>query len=284
MKIKLIADSTCDLPMDLIQKHNIRVAHLGISMGGKILRDGVDVTPRKIFDYMDSDKGLCSPVSVDISEYRAIYTEELLHHDAILHFVGSSELSECFNNACHATAEFSNICVVDTRNFSTAIGHLVLDAAEMIAKGMKIDGIYREIMMHRRNLVDASFVVDTISYLHKSELCTALEAFSSNMLRIKPGITMVDGKLEEGKNYYGEMESVLRRYVKDRLRDKESIDTRRLFITHTMTEQNQAMVNMVKALVAVNLPFTEVYEAKAGSIISCHFGSNALGLTFFRKA
>ena len=136
MNIKLIADSTCDLSDDLIQKYNIRIAPLNISMGDSVLRDGAEITAKNIFDYVESGKGICHTSAVNIDEYSRIYSEERPNCDAIIHFTISEDMSSCYQNARVAAEEFDNIYHVDSRNLSTAIGHLVLDAAELSAQGL----------------------------------------------------------------------------------------------------------------------------------------------------
>lgn len=283
MTIKLIADSTCDLPGDFIKKHNIRIVPLSIAIGNNVLRDGIDVTSQDIFNYMDSGSGVVHTSAVNSAEYADIYREELQNSDAIIHFIVSSEMSSCYQNACLAAEEFENIYLVDSRNLSIAIGHLVIDAAELIAEGLPAEDVHRKIIS-RIALLDASFVLDTLSYLHRGGRCTAIQALVSGTLKIKPCINVIDGKMTVGKKYRGKLEYVLRRYIEDKLSETNHIDTRRIFVNHTMTEQNRILVDMVKSLVAEIIPFKEVYETKAGGTISCHCGPNALGIFFFRKS
>ena len=282
MNIRLIADITCDLSEALVQKHNIRVIPLSISMGSETFRDGIEITPNDIFNYVESGKGLCRTSAVNVAEYADVYEEERPKCDAIIHFIISSEMSACYQNANLAAEGFDNIYIVDSRNLSTAIGHLVLDAAEMAAQNIPADEIYKQIT-NRIKLLDASFVIDSLTYLHKGGRCSAVQVLASGMLKIKPCIIVDEGKMTVGKKYRGKLEHVLRSYVCDKLSEKDKIDTRRLFITHTLKEENRWMADMVKTLALEILPFQEVYETTAGSTISCHCGQNTLGILFYRK-
>jgi DegV family protein with EDD domain len=283
MKIKLIADSTCDLSENLIQKYDIRIIPLTITMGAEVLKDGVDVTAADIFNYTESGKGLCRTSAANTAEYAEAYGEELPRCDAILHFIVSSDMSACYQNALIAAADYDNVYLVDSRNLSTAIGHLVLDAAEMAGKGMSAADIHGEIT-RRVPLLDAGFIIDSLTYLHKGGRCTALQALMSSVLKIRPCIAVSEGKMTVGKKYRGSLEHVLRRYVTEKLTDKATIDTRRIFVTHTLTEQNKHLADMVKSLITEILPFDEIYETTAGGTISCHCGPNTLGILFYRKA
>jgi DegV family protein with EDD domain len=281
MKIKLIADSTCDLSADLTAKHDIRIVPLSISKGDEVLKDGIEISSRDIFDYVESGKGICRTSAVNIEEYREIYEEERPLCDAIIHFTISAEMSACYQNALLAAEEFDNIFIIDTRNLSTAIGHLVLDAADLIAQNLPAKEIHEE-LLRRIPLLDASFIIDTLDYLHKGGRCTALQAVASSMLKIKPCIIVADGKMTVGKKYRGKLDAVLKNYVTDKL-NENNINKRRLFITHTLDAQNYALLETVKKQVLKILPFEEIFVTRAGGTISCHCGPNTLGILFYRK-
>ena len=64
MRIKISADSTCDLSPELIETYNIGITPLYIEKGGQNCRDGMDITPQEIFDYVRSGKGVCRTAAV----------------------------------------------------------------------------------------------------------------------------------------------------------------------------------------------------------------------------
>jgi len=282
MKIKIITDSTCDLPEDLIQKYNIRVVPLSIMMGDKFYKDGVEITPKDMFEYVDSGQGICKTSAVNVGEYLQVYEEEHPNCDAIIHFTISADMSSCYQNARIAAQEFDNIYLIDSRNLSAGIGHLVLDAAQMATQSIPAEEICNE-LNRRIPLLDTSFVIDTLTYLHKGGRCSAVAALVSSVLKIKPSIIVSEGKMTVGKKYRGSLESVVRKHLQDKMSDKENIDKRRAIVTYTTTPQNRHIVDMVKAMLADEYSFKEVLEAEAGGTISCHCGPNALGLKFYKK-
>ena len=282
MSIKLIADSTCDISDELIREHNIRIVPLSVSAGGKFLKDGVEITSEDIFRYVESGEGMCRTSAVNVDEYLKVYAEESPKHDAILHFTISADMSSCYQNARIAAEDFDNIFIIDTRNLSSAMGHLVLDAAELAASGMSPEGIYREITK-RIDLLDASFLLDTLTYLHKGGRCSSIAALASSVLKIKPCIVVDNGAMSVGQKYRGKLESVMLKYIDDRLSQKDNIDPRRIIIAHTFAEENLGLVDVVKAHIATIMPFDQVYVATAGGTISCHCGPNTLGLFLVRR-
>lgn len=282
MNIKLIADSTCDLPMNFVQQHGIRIVPLSIILGEKVLKDGVEVTPTKLFEFVESGDEMSRTSAVNVDEYMQVYAEERPECDAIIHFIISSDMSSCYQNACIAAEEYDNIFIIDTRNLSTGMANLVLDAVKLREQGMLAEEINRE-MQHRLGLLDTSFVIDTLTYLHKGGRCSAVAVMASSLLKIRPSIIVKDGKMVVGQKYRGKLEAVLKRYVQDKLSNSADIDTRRIFVVHTMTDENLHLVEMVKNLVAETMQFDEIIEATAGCSIANHCGPNTLGIMFYRK-
>jgi len=282
MNIKLIADSTCDLPAALVQQHGIRIVPLSIILGDKVLKDGIEVTPKELFEFVESGDEMSRTSAVNVDEYMQVYAEERPNCDAIIHFIISSDMSSCYQNACIAAEDYDNIFIIDTRNLSTGMAHLVLDAAALCGENKSADEIHRE-LLRKLELLDTSFVIDTLTYLHKGGRCSAIAVLASGLLKIRPSIMVKDGKMAVGQKYRGKLETVLRRYVQDKLSDSEKIDTRRIFVVHTMTEQDRYLVEMVKDLVAETLQFDEIIEADAGCSIANHCGPNTLGIMFYRK-
>ena len=136
MKIKISADSTCDLSPELIARYNIGITPLYIVRGDETLRDGIDVRPEELYAYAKATGKLCQTAAVNVSDYYAYFGAARAEYDAVIHFTISSDMSGCYQNACIAAREFTNVYPVDARSLSTGIGHLVLDAAEMAAQGM----------------------------------------------------------------------------------------------------------------------------------------------------
>ena len=185
MKIKISADSTCDLSPELIERYHIGITPLYIIRGEETLRDGIDVRPEELYEYANATGKLCKTAAVNVSDYLAYFAACREEYDAVIHFTISSDMSACYQNACIAAQEFTNVYPVDSRNLSTGIGHLVLDAAEMAEQGMDAADIASALEKKREKL-DVSFVIDTLEYLKRGGRCSALVAMSANLLHLKP--------------------------------------------------------------------------------------------------
>ena len=282
MNIKITADSTCDLSQDIIEKYDITIVPLYISKGEESLKDAIEITPNDIFEYVDSGKGVCSTSAVNVTDYMDVFENALKDHDAVIHFVISSEMSCCYANACLAAQEFENVYVIDSRNLSTGIGHLVLDAAIMAGEGAKTASEIADIINAEASKVESSFVIDTLKYLHKGGRCSSVAALGANILKLKPCIEVVDGKMEVGKKYRGQFSNVILQYVRDRLSGRDDIDTRRIFITYAIGTPEEVADAVEKEIRSI-IDFDEILRTHAGCTISNHCGPVCLGILFFRK-
>ena len=280
MRIKISADSTCDLSQDLIEKYDISIVPLYVVKGEKTYRDGVDIQPSDIFEYVENGQGTCNTSAVNIVEYTEWFENYLKEYDAVIHINISGDLSTCNQSACIAASQWENVYIVDSRNLSTGSGHLVLDAALLAAEGMAPADIKAE-LDRRASKIEASFVINTLKYLHKGGRCSGVAALGANLLKIKPCIEVVNGKMEVGKKYRGPYEKVILQYVEDRLKNRDDIDYRRIFITHTPISEE--IIESVTAVIQELGQFEEIIETTAGCTISNHCGPATLGILFYKK-
>lgn len=280
MKVKISADSTCDLPKETIDYFDIGILPLYIVRDGESLRDGEEITTPEIFAYTRRTGQLCSTAAVTILDYITAWTEWKKEYDAVVHISLSSELSASYSNACIAAEEVGNVWVIDSKNLSTGSGHLTLDAAIMAKEGTDAAEIAAELKRLTPKL-DVSFVLDTLDYLRKGGRCSALAALGANVLSLKPCIEVHDGTMGVGKKYRGKTEKAFLQYVADRLKDRDDIDLRRVFITDSgiSDEARAAIENAVLSC----QPFEKVYHNLSGCTISGHCGPCCMGVLYYHK-
>lgn len=279
-QIIISSDSTCDLSKELVDRYQIRILPMGISLGDQIYRDGVDITPDMIYAHHEKTGQLPKTSAINVVEDLEYFEELTKDGSAVIHFTISSSMSSTYNNACVAAQEFENVYVVDAKNLSTGSGLLVLAAAEMVQEGLEAQQIVEK-LNDLEDRVDASFVVDNLEYLAKGGRCSALAALGANLLQLKPCISVKNGAMGVGKKYRGKFEKVLLTYVADRLADAEDICLDRVFVTHAGCDPK--VVESVAEAVKNTLPFREILVTRAGCTVSSHCGANTLGVLFIRK-
>lgn len=278
-KIRICADSTCDLSPELIEKYNITITPLQIFLGDKDYTDQKDIFPQTIYDYVAKTGILPKTAAVSVGTYTDVFTELKKHCDEIIHFTISSEMSSCYQNAKLAAEEIGGIYVVDSRTLSSGIGHLAIEAAIMAQDETKTG---QEIFDYVTSLVDrlnVSFVINSVNYLYKGGRCSGVAAVGANLLKLKPLIEVPSGKMDMAGKYRGNMKDVVKKYILDRLTLPDVKFKRdRIFVTCTCTDYD--LPNYAKEIVESLGLFDEVLITIAGSTVTSHCGKDTLGILY----
>ena len=281
MKIKITSDSTCDLSPELIEKYDIDILPLYVGMGDDVLKDGVEATPEDIYAFVDKTGILPKTSAPNLSDMTDLFEKYTKDGYEVVHFSISADFSSSYTTACLAAEEVGNVKVVDTRNLSTGSGLVVLHGCEMAQNGATAEEIQKE-CSELTGRVEASFVVDSIDYLHKGGRCSSVAALGANLLKLKPCIEVIDGKMQSAKKYRGLIDRVILNYVTDRLNGRDDIDKHRIFITHTKCSE-QIVEEVRKKINQLSPGFDELLETTAGCTITSHCGPYTLGILFVRK-
>lgn len=280
MKVIVTADSTCDLGPDICRSHGIRMAPLSVIIGSDVHHDGVDVTPADIFAAAERNIAV-KTAAVNEYEYHELFSELLKDGETeIVHVCISSRMSSCYKDAEAAARKLERVHVVDSRSLSSGSGLLVMKALDLAADGMSASEI-ASMLTSSRDLVDASFTVQQVDYLHRGGRCNGLEALGARLLHIHPCIEVHNGSMAPGKKYRGSVQHYLKHYIEDRLENSADIDLTRAFITHSPCDEETVSL-AVERVKSYGL-FREVLETPAGCTVCSHCGPNTLGLLFMRK-
>ena len=278
--VKIIADSTCDLSEELTRKYDVDILPLHILLGEKEYEDGKSITPEDIYRWSDEHGTTpkTSAPSMDTAmEVLRPYTQE--GRECVC-FCISESMSTCGNVIRMAAQELeaeSFVHVIDSKNLSTGIGLLVIEAAIMAKNGKTAREIVARIDQ-LRPLVRASFVVDTLVYLHRGGRCGGLTAMLGGALKLHPKIVVEDGAMHSTKKYRGNMRPVVFSYAKDMEAELKNAKPDRVFITHSGCKP--AEVTLVRDYLASLGIFAEILETRAGGVVSSHCGPGTLGVLF----
>ena len=279
MAIKITSDSTCDLSAALVEEYNIGIVPLIVMKDGDPFKDGIEITPADIFAYTASTGKLCSTSAVSEFEYVEYFRPLAEANDAVIHINISSDFSSCYQNACKAAMQFKNVYVVDSRNLSTGQGHVVIEAAQLAAQGLSAEEICAK-LNELTPRVEASFLLDRLDYMVRGGRCSSVAALGANLLRLKPCIEVIDGKMRVVKKYRGAYDRCIQQYVTERILNRPDLRRDRMFITHAAAEPDTLAV--ARQAVAENGRFEHVYETNAGCTVTCHCGPHTLGVLFIR--
>lgn len=276
----ITSDSSCDLSPDQLATYGIKTIPLYINLNGDEYKDGVNITPERIFSFVKANKKLPKTSAVSQEDYTNFFGETLEENKncEIVHIGLSSGLSTSYSNSVEAAKKFNGrVHVVDGKNLSSGTGLLVLYAARLAQGGASGKEIAEKVAA-RVPYVQASFIIQEVEYLYRGGRCSALQMLGANLLKIKPRIQVVDGVMRPNGKPRGKILPVLKQYVDDVLREYNTPDPTLCFVTHSSIEPEIA--NEIADYVRAKNIFKEAVITTASSVITSHCGKGTLGILY----
>ena len=279
----ITADSPCDLPKDITEKREITIVPLSVLLGEVSYRDGIDIKPQAIYDYVSKTKVLPKTSAVPIGQYYDLFKKLTEDGSEVVHISLSSGISSSYQNAVNAASEFSGVHIVDSHSLCHGFGLLVLKAADLRDKGLDAKKIADKV----RKLVpktSATFVINSLDYLHKGGRCSGVAKLGANLLGIKPEIAVnaETGTLDVSKKYRGKIDAVYKNYAKDILKNSDKMDKSRIFISNS-GDVSKETIMFVKGFFEGTGKFEEIIIADAGCVISSHCGPKTFAIFYIKK-
>lgn len=271
MSIRIVTDSTCDLPEQTVKQHKISVIPLHINQGENTFRDGVDISREEFYAQLPGYKPSPTTAAPSPEIFRQQYeklAEEGAQHILSIHI--SESLSATINSARMAADQFTRIpvTVLDSSQLSLGLGFIVENAAHMAELGHRAEEILEnlhEIM--KRTYVFAS--LKTLEYLRRSGRMHFALARLGEILQIKPLLHMNQGKPSAHR-------ARTQSRATERLMEwlKEYAPYERLAIVHAGVQaEAEAMLERIKEF----LPEGEIPIVQITPVLGAHLGVGALG-------
>ena len=277
----ITADSTVDLSPELKERYDIRIIPLMITLGeDHFMDDGQSFTPLDMYARYHKDGLLPKTSAPGVQEFLDFFTPLVEQGYEIVHLDISAELSNTYNAARLAAEELEGVYVVDSRMLSTGVALLAIEGAECRERGMNGWEIARH-LESLRGKVSTSFVLETLEFMWKGGRCSGVTALGANLLKLKPGLEMKDGKLGVYKKFRGSIEKVYEQYIRERLEGKK-VRPGHIFITESGEidpEVTERMCQLAKELSGCR----EVHHTMAGCTVSTHCGPKTLGVLFIEE-
>ena len=279
MAIKIIADSTCDLPEEIIKRHDITIIPLSVLTGDRAYKDG-DISNEEMFKWVEENKTLPTTSAPNIGVAADNIGPVVGTGNEAIIITISSEISSTYSNCVTASKlvdmETKRV-VIDSRSLSAGTGLLVLKAVELIETGLNIEAVADGLELYKER-INASFIVDGLEYLKVGGRCSNASAFVGSIVKIHPILRLKDGKIVASGKIRGSMKIAIPKYIEMLDDELKNANKDRIFIIHTSAEKDT--LDAVKLALKNDYGFKEVIEQPAGSVISCHCGPGTVGLMF----
>lgn len=271
MTIKIVTDSTCDLPADVIARYDIRVVPLYINVGTQGYLDGVELTRQEFYANLPTWTTPPTTAASSPDSYRTVY-EALEREGAteILSIHISVALSAVVDTARIAAEQTKSVpvTVFDSRQLSLGTGFLVETAAKLAAQGQSMGDIINALNDQiKRTRVFAA--LDTLEYLRRSGRMNGVLAAMGSLLQLKPILTMYDGK--PGAERVRTRERAMGRLL-EMLREVGALE--RVAIIHTNAPDRAAELRRQAADL---LPPGDILTMDLTPVIGTHIGPGVVG-------
>lgn len=279
MNVAITAESTIDLPKNLLSEWEIATVPFTVTMGDKTGLDG-EISSEESFEYTRRTGKLPKTSAVNQFQYEEFFREQLKPHEHVIHFALSSGISSAFVNATAVSKEpefLGKVDVIDTLSLSTGIALQAIYARKLARAGKSVEEIV-SLAKARIPGCQASFSLERVNNLYKGGRCSALAMMGANLLKLKPEIFVENGKMIAGKKYRGSMKTVVDAYVKDTLEKFNTPDHSLVFITYS-SAPDEVVEGVRETLKKAG--FQRIEATRAGATISVYCGEHTLGILYF---
>lgn len=275
-RVKIVTDSTADMPPQVVEELGITVLPLTIHLGQKNLRDGIDITPADFVARMSKATTPPSTASPTQKQFEEVYTELTKGGGEVVSIHVSSKLSTTYRNAQRAAIPLlgrSKITVIDSQLITVGLGMLVTAAGRAAARGDSLDEVVRLVrgMVPR---IYIGFFVETLDYLERGGRIGKAQALLGNMLNIKPLLILEEGEivaLEKVRTRAKAIEKLVEFIT-------EFTRIQKMIVLHGNTPEDVAMLIEQTNLLMPNL---DISIDHYGPAMATHVGTDALGVVVY---
>jgi DegV family protein with EDD domain len=275
--MKIVTDSTADLPRELVEEYDIEIVPLTVRLGDKTFRDYYDISPVEFYQMLHETEDFPTTSQPSVEEFLSTY-EKLGKDEKILSIHISMELSATCQSAGVAVQQLSNwdIAVIDSRLTSVGLGLMVLEAAKAIKSGADAEEVI-ELVERLKSEIKVYFSVDSLEHLQKGGRIGKAQAFAGTMLKIKPLLALEGGMVVPVEKIRGSRR-LIRRMVKLVKADAgENRVVKAAFVWGESAEQVDELVGQLNDSVQLE----EVCRNNIGTVITSHAGSTTFGVGYF---
>jgi len=273
--VKIVTDSSCDLPDELVAELGIDVVPLTIRFGSEELVDRRDLSPAEFWVRCATSAELPSTAAPAPGAFEELFRRAAADGaEGVMCVVLSSKLSatgEAAQAGARAVADVVPVKVVDSLSVSLGHGMMAVQGARRAAAGASLDEIVAmaEDMAHRTKIFAT---LDTLEYLKRGGRIGAAQALLGSILSIKPCIEVVDGKVEPGPKQRTRSRSL--QWLADQVGAQKGVEN--LAVLHGDAPD----VDTLLGLLSPHFPREQIVIGQLGAVVGAHTGPRTIGVAF----
>ncbi|MGI5997658.1 MAG: DegV family protein [Lutispora sp.] len=278
---RIIVDSTCDLPDELIERYDIRMLPLTVSINGKEYMDKVNIKVDEVYESMR--KGICPKTSQpNPSDAYNLFKECVSKGEDFIFLSFSSKLSGTYQTICSIVEDlkkqYNNIKmeVIDTKSGSLATGLIALQASKLLQAGKSFDNVINAVKKMIQH-VEHVFTITDLSWLTKGGRISKSQGIIGNMMNIKPILHVNDGVMEVIQKVRGKKKAL--KAILDIVEERMSKFPNQIIgISHA---DDIDTAKELQAMIQSGMGEAKVIVSKIGSVLGSHLGIGGVGVFFF---
>lgn len=280
MSIKIVTDSTCDLPREFVEKYDIKVVPLSVNFGDDSYLDGIEISNKEFYDRLRNSDKLPTTSQVSPGEFVEVFNEILDKDDEVLGIFLAKEFSGTLPSAKIAKdiIKSDKIHLIDSRGVTGALAAVVLAAGDLIQRGLSIENIELRLNEFIRNS-ESILVIDTLEYLVKGGRISKAQGAIGSVLSVKPVLTIGDGKLDTLAKVRGRKKGI--KWMIDWVKDNRfDLSDKRVFILDT---DDPKFHQDIKDALLENFEVGEIIDIEVGAVVGTHSGPGCGGICFINE-
>ena len=277
MAIRLVTDSTCDLPEALVKQLDVTVVPLRVTFGETTYLDGVELTKAAFYEKLAASDTLPFTSQVNPNEFVEVFEKILDEGDEVLGVFIANELSGTFQSATIAkdTLKSDKIHLVDSRGVNAMMGLLLIEASKMIQSGKTVESILERLDLMRQNM-ESAIMIDTLKYLVKGGRLSKTQGAAGSLLNLKPIIEIRNGVVNTIHKARGKTKAV--KCIMDWIKDNQfDLSNKTVFVINS---NDPEMGLKIKETLLSQFAVKEVVDAQIGSVVGTHSGPGCGGIMF----
>lgn len=277
--MKIITDSTADLPKELIEKHDVEIVPLTIHLGERNWRDYYDIEPNEYYALLRKSSAFPTTSQPTPQNFVNAYEPFVEKDEPILSIHLSSKLSGTFQSALLARSQFpeARIEVVDSFQASFALSIIIVMCAQRANLGYSLEEI-ADMAREIGPQIETYFSVDSLEHLRRGGRIGKAQAFLGTLMKIKPLLKVMNGEVQPIEKIRTR-DRLLNRFVE--LVEQAARKYSRLLLAVGESDNSEVMTDLLGRLEGIS-GVSLIFRGKLGGVITSHAGPGALGIAFVK--
>lgn len=275
-RLRIVTDSTADLPAKVLKDHQIEVVPLNVHFGEEVLKDGEEIWAEEFYHRMKSEAHLPNTSQPSPAEFARVYEDLAKTADCILSIHISEKLSGTLSSA-HLAAEMVKdqveVVVIDSRVVSMGLGLITIAAARAVSAGAGRAEVEAEIARMQDQMA-LYFTVETLANLNRTGRIGMASALVGSLLNIRPILSFADGQIVPVEKFRGSAGKANLRLL-ELLSEAMAGEPCHLALVHAdVPEEARRLEEILPQYVKP----VEVFVSTIGPIVGVHAGQGTIGV------